>query len=203
MSRVTFFIDGFNIYHALDSTRNFHKYKWLDLTKLSNLFIKKTDSIEKIFYFTALATWSQKKIKRHKNYIKANELNGIKPVYGKFKSRDKYCPMCRKVFTKPEEKQTDVNIAICLLEEAMKDNYDTAIIISGDSDLIPSIKAVRKNFPNKQTGIVIPIGRSAEELKNVSDFHIKMKLKHLNSSRLPNEINLGDGDKLVCPSEWR
>lgn len=32
MKRPIFFVDGFNMYHALDEAPAFHKYKWLDLT---------------------------------------------------------------------------------------------------------------------------------------------------------------------------
>jgi len=46
-----------------------------------------------------------------------------------------------------EEKRTDVNIAIKILEDAFLKKYDRAIIMSGDSDIVPSIESVKKNFP--------------------------------------------------------
>jgi len=101
------------------------------------------------------------------------------------------------------KKLTDVNIAIQLFEAAIKDRFDTAMIVSGDSDLIPSIEAVKSAFPAKRIGVVIPIGRRAEALKNSCDFHIKMKEKHLRTSQFPEEIDLGDDKKLVRPSSWR
>jgi len=95
-----------------------------------------------------------------------------------------------------------VNVALSLFELAIEDHYDTAIIISGDSDLIPSIQAVKTTFPAKQVGVVIPIGRRAELLKQICDFHIKMKEKHLKTSLFEEEIDLGNNKKLICPSEW-
>ena len=85
---------------------------------------------------------------------------------------------------------------------SIEDKYDKAIIISGDSDLIPSISAVRNTFPHKKIGVIIPIGRRAEALKQACDFHMKMKEKHLKSSLFEKEINLGNNEKLICPSEW-
>ncbi len=85
----------------------------------------------------------------------------------------------------------------------MYDRYDTAIIISGDSDFAPSIQAVKKNFPIKRIGIVIPIGRGAEFLKQICDFHMKMKEKHLRSSLFEKEIAIGEGRKLICPPQWQ
>ena len=202
MNRITFLIDGFNLFHALDNNHLYHKYKWLDLTKLSKCFGTKKDKIENIYYFTALATWSQSKMKKHKKYIKALELNNINVIYGEFRKKDKFCPLCKRTYKTFEEKQTDVNIAIQLFELAIKDEYDTAIIISGDSDLIPSIQAVKTTFPNKNIGIVIPIGRRAELLKQICDFHIKMKEKHLRSSLFEKEIDIGNNKKLICPPDW-
>ncbi|MBC8183198.1 NYN domain-containing protein [candidate division KSB1 bacterium] len=203
MNRIAFFFDGFNLFHALDNNHSYHKYKWLDLVKLSSCFVTKKDKIENIYYFTALATWSQSKMKKHKTYIKALELKNIKTIYGEFRKNEKFCPLCKRTYKTFEEKQTDVNIAIQLFELAFQDKYDTAIIISGDSDLIPSIQAVKTTFPNKNIGIVIPIGRRAELLKQTCDFHIKMKEKHLRPNIFKKEIDIGNNKKLICPPEWQ
>ena len=202
MKRITFFIDGFNLYHALDNNPHYHQYKWLNLAKLATCYLTKRDKIQSIYYFTALATWSPSKIKKHKKYIKALELQNIQIVYGEFRKKDKLCPLCKRTYTTFEEKQTDVNVALNLFELAIQDQYDTAIIISGDSDLIPSIQAVKSTFPTKQVGVVIPIGRRAELLKQICDFHIKMKEKHLKTSLFEKEIDLGNNKKLICPAEW-
>ncbi|MBR2082614.1 MAG: NYN domain-containing protein [Elusimicrobiaceae bacterium] len=50
-----------------------------------------------------------------------------------------------------EEKLTDVNIAIYLLEIALKNTVDEAVIVSADSDLIPAILAIKRNFPGKKS----------------------------------------------------
>ena len=89
-----------------------------------------------------------------------------------------------------EEKQTDVNIALQLLQLAILDQYDRAIILSGDTDLIPAIKAVRLTFPHKQIGVILPIGRSSEDLLQQADFKHKMREHHLASSRFPDIVTL-------------
>lgn len=202
MSRAIVLIDGFNLYHAINANPSWNIYKWLDYTKLAKSFLPKTDEIKEILYFTALSTWMPQKVERHKKFILANELQGITVVYGMFKVRDKFCTRCNSTYKAHEEKQTDVNIAIHLFKRAVDDVYDKAYVISGDSDLVPAIKMVKLTFPNKLIGVVIPIGRSAEELKQSSDFHMKMKLKHLISSRFPNDIPLPGSGVLSCPPEW-
>ncbi len=200
--KVIVFIDGFNLYHAIKVNPEYRKYKWLDLSKLSTLYITKNEIIVDILYFTALATWNPDKVKKHKLFIKANEFKGVHVVYGEFKKRDKYCNLCKKTYQTFEEKQTDVNIAIQLFKLSIEDKYDKAIIISGDSDLIPSINAVRKTFPNKQIGVIIPIGRRAEALKQACDFYMKMKKKHLSSAILEYKIKINNNEFIVCPPEW-
>ena len=199
---VIVFIDGFNLYHAIHAFPRYHKYKWLDLSKLANLYTTKNEEIVDILYFTALATWNQNKVKKHKLFIKANELNGVNVIFGEFKKRDKFCNLCKRKYQTFEEKQTDVNIAIQLFKLSIENKYDKAIIISGDSDLIPSINAVRKTFPNKQIGVIIPIARRAEELKQACDFYMKMKEKHLLSAIFPQKVKLNEDEFLVCPPEW-
>lgn len=202
MARVAVFVDGFNLYHALDDNPNFHKYKWLDLAKLARCFVPQTDEIIQVFYFTAYATWAPEKVEKHKTYVRALELKGVKPVFGAFRKKDKLCPKCHKQYQTFEEKQTDVNIAIKLFQTAIADLYDTAIIISGDSDLIPSLEAVKATFPDKRIVIVIPIGRRAEELKLVAHGHMKLKVKHLESCQFEDKIRV-DNLVLARPSSWR
>jgi uncharacterized LabA/DUF88 family protein len=204
MRRIIFFIDGFNVYHALNDNLQYHKYKWLDFSKLAKCYVTKQDVIADIFYFTAYADWDPPKRARHQILIQALRLKKINIIFGKFKYRDKKCRLCHGIYQIPEEKQTDVNIAIKLFQAAIRDDFDTAIIISGDGDLIPAIKAVKETFPQKKIGLVIPIGRHTEELKNVCDFHMKMKEKHLFNSQFPEEIIIDPVKKISLkpPSSW-
>lgn len=128
---------------------------------------------------------------------------GIKVVYGQFRGVDKFCTKCKQKYSTYEEKRTDVNIAIKLFEEARNDNFDTAVIISGDSDLIPSIQTTKSLFPNKEFGVIIPFNRSADELKNVAHFHMKMKPEHLEHSVFEENVLLNDGTILICPPNWK
>jgi uncharacterized LabA/DUF88 family protein len=204
MRRIIFFIDGFNVYHALEDDIQYHKHKWLNYAALSKCYITKKDTIERVLYFTAYAHWNPSKVARHKVFIKALELEGVEIVFGKFKKRTKKCRLCYKIYSTFEEKQTDVNIAIKLFQHAIDDDFDRAIIMSGDGDLIPAIKEVKKTFPAKEIGLVIPIGRRSEELKQECDFHMKMKQKHLTASQFPPTIVIDPAKNIVLhrPPTW-
>jgi uncharacterized LabA/DUF88 family protein len=197
------FIDGFNLFHAIDCNWNYHKYKWLDLQKLSRAFLPSADQLIDIYYFTAYATWDQDKVRRHQLYVQALESTGVKVVLGAFRRKTTRCFLCHKEFWSYVEKETDVNIAIKLFQLSIKGAYEKAYVISGDSDLIPAIEAVKETFPNKQIGVIIPIGRRAELLKQVTHFHMKMKEQHLASCQFPDKIELSSKTTLVRPPAWR
>lgn len=203
MNRVVFFVDGFNIYHSLDGFPAYHKYKWLNLAKLAKAFTSSKDKIISIFYFTTYVTWDQKKLVKHQIYVKTLQSTNVQVVFGEFRRVDKTCRICHKEYQTFEEKQTDVNIAIKLFQTAVVDLWNTAILVSGDSDLIPALKAVKATFPTKKIGIIIPISRRAEELKQVADFHMKIKEKHLMSCQFEDTIVIDKNTKLTRPDTWK
>jgi uncharacterized LabA/DUF88 family protein len=210
MAKILFFVDGFNLYHALDHLEDapdhdrYCKYKWTSLKKLCGCYVRdKGDFIAEIEYFTTLAFWDAGKVERHKRFIKAQENEGVAVIYGEFKRKSVKCKLCTKNFPVFEEKQTDVNIAVRLLQLAFQDRYDKAIIISGDTDLLPAVRAVRTIFPGKQIGLVIPIGRASEIFRKQVDFSYKMKESHLKLSLYPENLTLSDGTVLTCPPNWK
>ncbi|MCX6614596.1 MAG: NYN domain-containing protein [Acidobacteria bacterium] len=178
-------------------------YKWLSLRSLARFYLKQHDTLAGIDYFTTLATWDPAKVARHRTFIRAQENEGVVVVYGEFKRKSHRCLTCGAVHPFMEEKQTDVNIAIRLMQAAVQDRYDHAVIVSGDTDLLPAVRAVHTTFPGKQVGVVIPIGRSSEEMKKQADFHHKMKEAYLRASRLADPLALTDGTVLHCPPNWK
>jgi uncharacterized LabA/DUF88 family protein len=131
MAKVYFLVDGFNLYHALDTNPTWHKFKWLSLTRLARCYLLSSDTLQGVEYFTTLATWDHRKVARHQVFIKANEDEGVAVTYGEFKRKDRRCTVCKKMFSTFEEKQTDVNIALRLFELAILNRYDKAVIVSG------------------------------------------------------------------------
>lgn len=204
LNRILFFIDGFNLYHALQDRQSYHKYKWIDYSSLAKCYVVPNDKIVGVLLFTAYAHWNPEKEKRHRDLITAVQLSGVEVVFGKFKNRDRRCSICGQPYRTFEEKYTDVNIAIRLFQAAIKDEFDTAMLITADSDLLPAIKGAKLSFPEKQFGLVAPIGRSSLELKNICDFRRKMREKHLRMSQLPDTIILdaSKGITLKRPSTW-
>lgn len=201
--RVAFFIDGCNLYHSLPVCGGFRQYRWLDLRCLAECFYSPR-RVEQIIYFTAYADWSQSKTNRHRTYIQAQRNRGVVVEFGKFYRTKKQCrAVCEQTYWTHEEKQTDVNIAIKLLELAVKDEYDTAVLVTGDSDMVPGVKAVKRLYPDKQVHVLIPPSSRARALVQACHAHRTIKRSHLADSQLPNPVQLPNGKDLACPPAWQ
>lgn len=97
---------------------------------------------------------------------------------------------------------TDVNIATNIIVDAYKDNYDMALLISGDSDLVPPIRAVHENFPKKSIFVAFPPKRHNVTVANAAKGSMIIGRKKLVDSQLPDSITKRDGFILKKPSEW-
>jgi uncharacterized LabA/DUF88 family protein len=202
---VTVFVDGFNLYHSIANKRfpSLGKYKWLDVSKLINKFIPLDRHNVKILYFTSLTEWSVTKMNRHKLFIRALESTGIETIYGKFKLVDRDCMAdCKKTYQTYAEKRTDSNIAVNLLYRAEKE-YEQAIIVSGDSDLIPAVEMVNKIYEKKKKiGLIIPINREADELSAYCFWKRQITQKQLAESQFPNVLKISETETITRPREW-
>ncbi len=188
MNRVAFFIDGFNLYHSLKD--NAPDCRWLNLRKLCEHYINpEKESIVAVYYFSAIANWhpEQTKAQKHTKYIERLRKENVIPVLGKFKEKDIHCKICDSSFKSHEEKRTDVNVALKIVSEAVLNNYDTGILVSGDTDMIPAIETVRSLSLDKRIGVLFPLGRFSNELKQIADFSLKIKKNTLLDSLFEKE----------------
>lgn len=201
MNRYCFYIDGFNVYYALQGRSDYHKYKWLNYRKLAETVIRAQDTIAGIFYFTALVKWKPESVKRHEQYIKALRSVGVETVRGRFMRKKIRCHVCNEYFVTHEEKQSDVNIALKVLGDAVDDVYDRALIISADSDLLPVIKSVQKHAPDKEIGVMFPITLTSFELRQNVAFRFKMQEKLLSACQFPDELRIGSAT-VKRPDSW-
>ena len=97
---------------------------------------------------------------------------------------------------------TDVNIAVELLADAFNNKYDTAILISGDSDLAGPVRKIKQLFPIKKIIIVFPPGRTSFMLQKLADISFIIGRKKLKESQFPDIILKDDGYQLIRPDTW-
>ena len=140
MERVNYYIDGFNFYYGLKrlevNDTDWKKFYWLDFVKLFERFIGDNQVLQKVFYFTATPLRLQKS-NRQSMLLRANKLiNGsrFEIIKGKFYEKQIDCPVCYSTFLRPEEKRTDVNIAVQMMGDCSLNNADMLVLVCADSD---------------------------------------------------------------------
>ncbi len=98
---------------------------------------------------------------------------------------------------------TDVNISTQMIIDAYNDKYDMAMLISGDSDLVPPIKSIHQNFKEKRVFVAFPPKRFNNSVKAVSKGHMIIGRKKLLDSQFPYKIKKADGYTISKPDKWK
>lgn len=129
MRRVACYVDGFNLYHAVHDLNKPH-LKWLDLIALAQSLCRPQEQLVKVAYFSAYATWLPAAYARHREYVKALRHLGVECHIAGFSEKAARCHTCGATWKQHEEKETDVHFSLTLLEDAVDDVFDRAILIS-------------------------------------------------------------------------
>lgn len=204
MKRAAFYIDGFNLYHSILNLRD-PRLKWLSLAKLCNMLVPSRDErVAAITYFTATATHrGGGSIIRHRAYVSALQAEGVECVLGRFKDRHQQCRACGNKWNHPEEKETDVNIAIRMVADGFQEKYDVCYLVSADTDLVPALKLIRAELPQKEIVAVSPPGRPhGQHIKNLANRSLKLNRHQIERCRLPDQIRW-KGHTIKCPPSYK
>ena len=106
---------------------------------------------------------------------------GIEIDFGHFLTKTTQCRHCGACSEKREEKKTDANIAVHILDDAYDDRFDTAMVISGDSDLVPPVESVRKRFPEKRVVVATPPKRRSTQLAQATK--LRLTTRHISTHK--------------------
>lgn len=204
MPRLAVFIDGFNVYHSIAENPALRPARWLNYAKLAEQYhVPSRDMVVDVLWFTSYAFWDPAKKARHEILVRANESKGVKVILGNFKMQSRKCRKCHREVISPVEKMTDINIASTMFEMACRNEYDKALLISGDSDLVPAIRAVKSCYPSKRIGVAFPLKRFSTELQREATFCLWIKTKHLLRAQLEDAVLLPDGSSVNRPLNWQ
>jgi len=206
MERVIAYIDGFNLYFGLREAR-LRRYYWLDVKRLIQNLLKPHQQLEHVHYFTSRVSSTKDdrdQSKRQGAYIESLEtLSDVTLHYGHYLEKPMQCRKCGYRWISHEEKMTDVNIATEMMHDAFEDKFDSALLVSGDSDLSMPIEQIRESFPKKRIVIAFPPKRNSVHLKGVAHAYFTISRKKLKDSQLPEQISKLDGFVLSRPTTWR
>jgi uncharacterized LabA/DUF88 family protein len=205
MKRVMVYVDGFNLYFGLRS-KHWRRHYWLDLVALGGSLLKPGQTLERVHFFTSRIRGNGRNaddVQRQTTYLEAlSTLPQLQIHYGHYLEKPKKCNACGAEWISYEEKMTDVNIAVQMLSDAFADHFDTALLISADSDLTTPIQQLRRLFPNKRVIAVFPPGRSSFDVRNAADFTFTLGEAKLRQSQLPPQVMRADGFVLHRPAHW-
>lgn len=104
--------------------------------------------------------------------------------------------------TRWEEKETDVALAVKLIEVFVRDECDVAVLVTGDTDLTPGIRTAKSLFPSKEVFCAFPFNRGRKELKQIADGAFKISKESYQKFQLPNTVVLPRGRTVSKPHGW-
>ena len=102
------------------------------------------------------------------------------------------CPQCGEEYEYTTEKRVDTRLVADLIHHAANDNFDAAVLVSGDDDFVPAVEAV--NSLGKQVWVAT---WSAEELSSdlrvrcFGHLHLSDGIAAFRSDRLPRDRERG------------
>lgn len=205
--RSIIYVDGFNLYYGAIKDG---PYLWLNLERFF-VSLRQHDDIQAIHYFTALVIGSARV--DQETYLKAlSTLSLVNVILGKYKAKQLVCLVAgcthaeHRHFQSWEEKRSDVNIAIQMLDDAYQDLCDIFVMVSGDSDLVPPPQRIRAQFPEKQIHLYVPtrdpVRGAAYELRAASHKDKNLPLDLLKHSQFPPQVKYGASEIVNKPASW-
>ncbi len=188
--KINVYIDGFNLYYgSLKGT----PFKWLDPKIVCSLLFP-NDTINKIKYFTARVSARpsdpDQPIRQNTYFRALRTIPEIEIIEGLFLTTEVMMPLANssprqyvKVI-KTEEKGSDVNLAVHLLNDGFKGDYELAVMITNDSDLLEPLKIVKYEL-GLPVGLVNPQKNPSFHLKQHANFIKKLRAGVLSASQFP------------------
>ena len=153
--RSALYVDGFNLYHPInDMSEPF--LKWASLWKLGEILSAPLGlTLQKATICTALPLDDQAKKDRHNTFLAAQRAHGVTVLDGHY--------MTEPVTGKRTEKQSDINLALSIMFDGLDDVYDTAFLLTADSDQAATGRFFAERLPAKSLISVAPPGRRPPE----------------------------------------
>jgi len=203
MERVIAYVDGYNLYYGLRH-KQWKWFYWLNIQLLAEHLVKPDQKLVGTKYFTTIVNYPEGRHKRQAVFLEALQtLSKVEVFYGHFLATPVTCRNCGHTYETHHEKMTDVNIAVELMTDAFQNKFETALLISADSDLVGPVKTMRRLFENKKVVVAFPPARSSVALQRTAHGFYFIGRDKLSKSVFPDEVTKPDGFVIRRPKEWR
>jgi uncharacterized LabA/DUF88 family protein len=196
--KINVYIDGFNLYYgSIKGT----PYKWMNPLIMARLLFP-GDTINRIKYFTARVSARPSDPDqpiRQQTYFRALQtVPEIETIEGSFLTKEVMMPRANTNpqqyvrVIKTEEKGSDVNLAVHLVNDAYQKDFDLAAMVTNDSDLLEPLKIVKYQL-GMPIGIVNPQKHPSFHLKQHATFIKTLRKGVLNASLFPTTLTDAHG----------
>ena len=95
-----------------------------------------------------------------------------------------------------------VNLRYALLELFHLDQCDAAVLVTGDTDLAPTVRTATRLFPAKTVCFVFPYKRKNSELAKLASKAFRIKKERYLQHQFPDPLVLPRGKELNKPPSW-
>lgn len=156
--------------------------------------------------------------------MSGDRLKLVRGYYASYKARqaiisaddpERWPRDCEKVQVwKVEEKQSDVNLALQIYDDALHGELDQVVLVTNDTDLVPAFEMLEKRCPHIVRGLVVPTrktgpNQSVEREANTSLANLAHWVRknisevELQASQMPDIVKVeGDRRPSVKPHSW-
>ena len=101
-----------------------------------------------------------------------------------------------------EEKGSDVNLGVHLINDAARGKIDKAVVFSNDSDLTEAISLAREF--GIEVGVLNPHpGATSRHLRAAATFEVPFRSQSLSKCQFPVSVRDTGGREINRPREWR
>jgi len=204
------YVDGYNWYHAI--FKHHPEWKWLNVQSYFDA-VRPHDQIISIKMFPAWIYHDPDAQERQKRYFDAlGTLPRVKMIYGIFQPRTVTCRSdCKAQYVIQEEKKTDVNLAVEIIDDAVREACEHMIVVSGDSDIQPAVEWVARNRSAIKLTVLVPLLPNEYNERRVDYYKTRklavdcafLSLKGIKENQFPNFVMLGGGKKAIRPHIWK
>ena len=218
------YVDGFNLYFGCLKSNKARR--WLDIQKLFKRLCHENDPLSEVVetkYFTApikskLSPRGAASSDAQSVYLRAlaRHCSGLKVILGNYQivrntlliDQNPINFDQKAAVIRPEEKQTDVNIAVHMLCDAAEGLCEQQVLVTNDTDCVPILEAIGDRYPSIRLGVIAPlpdgerVRRPSAELAHLANWsRDSIRDEELRDSQLP-EIVKTKKRYLRKPSHW-
>ena len=202
-AKAALYIDGFNLYHAVNDLGE-PFLKWCNFWRLGEIIIPQaSEQLVRVVFCTAYYPGDHGKKVRHERLIKALEIAGVETILGHFSKEPASCFSCGHKWDKPTEKASDIHIALSVYEDAVNNVFDTAYMLTADTDQAATARFVKQRFPSKKLVSVSPPGRAhSQHILSFASGKIALSRDHMERALFRRAVAAEGKTPVLRPPEY-